>query len=380
MDLTLTEEQRMIREMARDFAEKELAPGAAERDEAAEFPHEALRKMGELGLLGLVVPEEYGGLLVDSVSYALAVEEIARGCASTSLVMTVHCSTGCYPLVRFGTEEQKQRYLPHVASGEWLAGFALTEPGAGSDASAVAVTATRDGDEYVLNGVKTFITNGSEARLMTVFATVDRSKGAKGITAFLVDTQRPGFSVDSIEKKMGLRAAHTAQFCLEDYRVPVEDRLGDEGAGFKIAMITLDASRIGIAAQAVGIAQAAFEVARDYAKERVQFGKPIASFQGVQWMLVDMATQIEAARLLTLSAALKKDSGARYTKESAMAKLFATEISSRVCDAAIQILGGYGYSRDYPVERYYRDTRVTRIYEGTSEIQRIVIANQLLRE
>lgn len=380
MDLTLTEEQRMIRDMARDFAEKELAPGAAERDETGEFPREALRKMGELGLLGLVVPEEYGGLLVDAVSYALAVEEIARGCASTSLVMTVHCTTGCFPLCKFGSEEQKQRYLPKLASGEWLAGFALTEPGAGSDASAVATTAVRDGDDYILNGVKTFITSGSEARVILVFATVDRSRGTKGITGFIVDTQRPGFTVDTVEKKMGMRASHTAQFCLENYRVPAADRLGEEGDGFKIAMMTLDAGRIGIAAQAVGIAQAAFEVAKRYAKERVQFGAPIANLQAIQFMLADMATQIEAARLLTLSAALKKDHGERYTKDAAMAKLFATEMSSQVCDLAIQILGGYGYSRDYPVERHYRDTRVTRIYEGTSEIQRIVIANQLLRD
>lgn len=380
MDLTLTEEQRMIRDMARDFADKELAPRAAERDEASEFPWEALRKMGELGLLGLVVPEEYGGLLVDAVSYALAVEELARGCASTSLIMTVHCTTGCYPLLKFGTAEQKQRYLPRLATGEWLGGFALTEPGAGSDASAVATTAVRDGEEYILNGVKTFITSGSEARLITVFASVDRSKGTKGITAFLVDTQRPGFIVDAVEKKMGMRASHTAQFCLENYRVPAADRLGAEGDGFKIAMVTLDAGRIGIAAQAVGIAQAAFETAKRYAKERVQFGAPIANLQAIQFMLADMATEIEAARLLTYNAALKKDRGERHTQEAAMAKLFATEMSSRVCDMAIQILGGYGYSRDYPVERYYRDTRVTRIYEGTSEIQRVVIASQLLRD
>lgn len=380
MDLTLTEEQRMIRDMARDFAEKELAPRAAERDEKEEFPAEALRKMGQLGLLGLVVPEEYGGSFVDTVSYCLAVEEVARACAATSLIMAVHCTTGCFPLVKFGSEEQKRRYLPRMASGEWLSGFALTEPGAGSDASAVSTTAVREGDSYLLNGVKTFITSGSESRIITVFATVDRSKGTKGITAFLVDTQQPGFVVDSIEKKMGMRASHTAQICLENYRVAAADRLGEEGEGFKIAMVTLDAGRVGIAAQAIGIAQAAFEVARRYAKERVQFGQPIASLQAIQFMLADMATQIEAARLLTFNAALKKDRGERHTKEAAMAKLFATEISSQVCDLAIQVLGGYGYSRDYPVERYYRDSRVTRIYEGTSEIQRVVIANQLLRE
>jgi alkylation response protein AidB-like acyl-CoA dehydrogenase len=380
MDLTLTEEQKMIRGMARDFAEKELAPRAAERDEREEYPQEALRKMGQLGLLGLVVPEEYGGSLVDTVSYCLAVEEIARGCGSTSLIMAVHCTTGCYPLVKFGTEEQKSRYLPKLASGEWLSGFALTEPGAGSDASAVSTTAARDGDSYVLNGVKTFISNGSEARLLSVFATVDRSRGSHGITSFLVDTQRPGFHVDSIEKKMGMRGSRTAQISFEDYRVPVGDRLGQEGEGFKIAMVTLDAGRIGIGAQAVGIARAAFEAARCYAQQRVQFGRPIAEQQAIQFMLANMATQIEAARLLVMNAALKKDRGERHTREAAMAKLFATEMASRVCDMALQIHGGYGYSRDYPVERYLRDARATRIYEGTSEIMQVVIANQLLRE
>ncbi len=380
MDLTLTEEQRMIQDMARDFAEKELIPRAAERDEKEEFPHAALQKMGQLGLLGLYVPEEYGGSLVDTVSYCLALEEIARGCGSTSLIMAVHCATACYPLVKFGTEEQKRRYLPRLASGEWLGGFALTEPGAGSDASAVSTTAVRDGDSYVLNGVKTFITSGSEARLLHVFATVDRSKGVRGITGFVVDTQRPGFRVDSIEKKMGMRASRTAQLSFEDYRLPAEDRLGEEGEGFKIAMITLDAGRIGIAAQAVGIARAAYEAARSYARQRVQFGRPIAELQAVQFMLANMATEIEAARLLIVDAALKKDRGERHTKEAAMAKLFATEMASRVCDMALQIHGGYGYSRDYPVERYLRDARVTRIYEGTSEIMQVVIAGQLLRE
>ncbi|MGC8873692.1 MAG: acyl-CoA dehydrogenase [Chloroflexia bacterium] len=380
MDLTLSEEQRMIQEMARDFAQKELAPRAAALDESGEFPWETLRKMGQLGLLGLTVPEEYGGSLVDTVSYCLALEEVARACASTSLIMAVHCTPCCYPIVRFGTPEQKAHYLPPLARGEWIGGFALTEPGAGSDAAAIAMTAVRDGDSYVLNGVKTFITSGNQARLIVLFATVDRSKGAKGITAFLVDTKRPGFRVGTVEKKMGMHASHTAEIALEDYRLPVEDRLGEEGEGFRIAMATLDAGRIGIAAQAVGIAQAAFEAARRYAQERVQFGQPIAQFQAIQWMLADMATRIEAARLLTWSAALRKDRGERYTKEAAMAKLFATEVASWVCDQALQIHGGYGYSRDYPVERYLRDARVTRIYEGTSEIMRLVIANQLLRE
>jgi len=380
MDLTLTEEQRMIQEMARDFAEKELAPRAARLDESGEFPWESLRKMGALGLLGLTVPEEYGGSLVDTVSYCLAIEEVARACASTSLIMAVHCMPCCGPIVRFGMEGQKARHLPHLATGEWIGGFALTEAGAGSDAAGVATTAVRDGDSYVLNGVKTFITSGNQARIIILFATVDRTRGTKGITTFIVDTQRPGFHVGTVEKKMGMHGSHTAEIVLEDYRLPVEDRLGGEGEGFKIAMATLDAGRIGIAAQAVGIAQAAFEAARRYSQERVQFGQPIAQFQAIQWMLADMATRIEAARLLTFNAALKKDHGERYTKEAAMAKLFATEVASWVCDQALQIYGGYGYSRDYPVERYLRDARVTRIYEGTSEIMRLVIANQLLRE
>ncbi len=379
MDLTLTEEQRMIQDMAQDFADKELAPKAAERDETEEFPWDSLRKMGQLGLLGLVVPEEYGGSLVDTVSYCLALEEVARACASTSLIMAVHCTTGCFPILKFGTEEQKQRYLPKLASGEWLSGFALTEAGAGSDAAAVATTAVRDGDSYVLNGSKTFITSGDQARILNVFASVDRSKGLKGITGFIVDTQRPGFHVDCLEKKMGMRASHTAQISFDNYRLPVEDRLGQEGEGFKIAMMTLDAGRIGIGAQAIGIARAALEAAKKYAQERVQFGQPIAQLQAIQFMLADMATQVEAARLLCWSAALKKDRGERYTKEAAMAKLFATEMSSQVCDMALQIFGGYGYVKDYPVERYLRDTRVTRIYEGTSEIQKVVIAGQLLR-
>ncbi|MBN1483644.1 MAG: acyl-CoA dehydrogenase [Chloroflexia bacterium] len=379
MDLTLTEEQRMIRDMARDFAQKELAPKAAERDENDEFPRQDLRKMGELGLLGLTVPEAYDGFKVDTVSYCLAMEEIARACAATSLVMTVHCTPAIYPIVYFGSEEQKRRCLPHMASGEWLGAFALTEAGAGSDAASISTTAVREGDEYVLNGVKSWITTGDEARILIVFATVDRSKGHKGITAFIVDSQRPGFRVGKHEEKMGMRASHTTEVILEDYRAPLSDLLGEEGQGFKIALGTLDASRIGIAAQAVGIAQAALDTALRYAQERCQFGQPIAQFQAIQWMLADMATRVEAARLLTWQAALKQDRGERCTKEASMAKLFASEVSTWVCDRALQIHGGYGYSREYPVERYYRDARVTRIYEGTSEIQRLVIATQLLR-
>jgi butyryl-CoA dehydrogenase len=379
MDLTLSEEQRMIQEMARDFAQKELAPQAAHLDEMEEYPVQSIRKMGELGLLGLTVPEEYGGFKVDTVSYCLAMEEIARACASTSLIMTVHCTPTIYPIVCFGSEEQKQRYLPKMATGEWLGAFALTEPGSGSDAASISTVAVREGDEYVLNGVKSWITTGDEASVLVVFATLDRSKGHKAITAFIVEAQRPGFRVGKHEEKMGMRGSHTTEIVLENYRLPVEHRLGEEGEGFKIALVTLDASRIGIAAQAVGIAQAAMDTSLRYAQERQQFGKPIAQFQAIQWMLADMATRIDAARLLTYRAALKEDRGERCTKESSMAKLFASEVSTWVCDQAIQIHGGYGYSREYPVERYYRDARVTRIYEGTSEVQRLVIANQLLR-
>jgi alkylation response protein AidB-like acyl-CoA dehydrogenase len=369
----------MIQEMAYDFAQKELAPQAAHLDEMEEYPEQSIRKMGELGLLGLTVPEEYGGFKVDTVSYCLAMEEIARACASTSLIMTVHCTPAIYPIVHFGSEGQKQRYLPRMATGEWMGAFALTEPGSGSDAASISTMAKREGDEYVLNGTKSWITTGDEARIFVVLATLDRSKGHKGITAFIVDAQRPGFRVGKHEEKMGVRGSHTTEIVLEDYRLPAEDRLGEEGQGFRIALVTLDASRIGIAAQAVGIAQAALDTSLRYAQERCQFGQPIAQFQAIQWMLADMATRIDAARLLTHRAALKEDSGERCTKEASMAKLFASEVSTWVCDQAIQIHGGYGYSREYPVERYYRDARVTRIYEGTSEVQRLVIANQLLR-
>ncbi len=379
MDLSLSEEQRMIQELARDFARKELAPGAAERDRSGEFPHEIIRKLGQVGLLGLTIPEEYGGCAADTVSYCLAIEEIARVCASTSLTMSVHCTPGTYPIVHSGTEEQKQRYLPHLATGEWLAGFALTEPGSGSDAASLSTSAIRDGDSYLLNGTKSWITSGSVARILILFATVDRSLRHKGISAFIVDTQREGLQVGKHEEKMGMRSSSTTEIILENYRVPLEDRLGEEGEGFKIALTTLDASRIGIAAQAVGIAQAAFEAALSYAQQREQFGQPIAHFQAIQWMLADMATRIEAARLLTYKAALKEDAGERCTREASMAKLFASEVATWVCDQAIQIHGGYGYSQEYPVERYYRDARVTRIYEGTSEIQRLVIATQLLK-
>jgi len=378
MNLQLTEEQRMIQKMARDFAQKEVAPVAAEFDERGEVPMDNLRKMAELGFMGLTVPEKYDGVGADTVSYVLALEELSKACASTAVVMAINCSLICYPIERFGTDDQKERFLRPAARGK-IGAFCLTEPEAGSDAAALRTVAVRDGDEYVITGTKHFITNGPFADLYLVFAMTDKSQGARGISAFLVERERPGVQVGKIEHKMGLRATATSEMIFDHVRVPAANRLGDEGRGFVIAMVALDAGRIGIGAQATGIAQAAFEAAVEYAKTRQQFGQPIAQFQAIQWMLADMATRIEAARLLTLNAALKKDSGERFTKEAAMCKLFASEMCTFVVDQALQIHGGYGYMKEYPVERYYRDARITRIYEGTSEVQRMVIANQILR-
>jgi len=383
MDLRLTEEHEMIRKMAREFAEKEVAPIAAEMDEKGEVPFENIKKMGELGFLGLTVSEEYGGAGMDTVSYCLAVEEISKACAATAIVMAVQNSLVCYGIEKFGTEEQKQRFLVPLAKGEFIGAFALTEPGAGCDAAAQKTTMVLDGDEYIVNGTKHFITNGGFADIILLFGMTDKSKGHRGISALLVEKGTPGFSVGKEEDKMGIRATNTCELIFEDCRVPVANRLGEEGQGFKIAMTVLDAGRIGVGAQALGIAEAAYEAALEYAKVREQFGQPIANFQAIQWMLADMATRIEAARLLVYNAALAKDraeeTGARYSKEAAMAKLYASETASWVTDLAIQIHGGYGYMKEYPVERYYRDARITRIYEGTSEVQRIVIANQILR-
>ena len=383
MDLKLTEEQEMVRKMAPDFAQKEVAPIAAEMDEKGEVPFENIKKMGQLGLLGLTAPEEYGGGGADTVSYVVALEEIAKACASTAVVMAVQNSLVNYALARFGTEEQKRKFLVPLAQGEKIGAYALTEPEAGSDAAAIRTRAVRDGDEYVINGTKHFITNGGFADIVILYATVDPSKGYRGITAFIVEKGTPGFSTGKEENKMGIRATNTCELIFQDCRVPVANRLGDEGQGFKIALSALDAGRIGIGAQAVGIAQAAYEAALEYAKTRVQFGQPIAQLQAIQWMLADMATRIEAARLLVYKAALAKDeaqkTGARFSKEAAMAKLFASETAGFVTDCALQIHGGYGYMKDYPLERYYRDARITRIYEGTNEIQRLVIARSILR-
>ncbi len=383
MDLELTEEHKMIRKMVRQFAEKEVAPIAAEMDERAEVPFENIKKMGELGLLGLTVSEEYGGGGMDTVSYCIATEELSKACASTAIVMGVQNSLVCHGIEKFGTEDQKQRFLVPLAEGRFIGAFALTEPEAGSDAAAQKTTMVLDGDEYIVNGTKNFITSGAFADIILLFGVTDKSLGYRGTTALLVEKGTPGFSVGKEENKLGIRAADTSELVFEDCRVPVANRLGEEGQGFKIAMTDLDAGRISVAAQALGISEAAYEAALEYAKAREQFGQPIAKFQGIQWMLADMATRIEASRLLIYNAALAKDrakgSGARYSKEAAMAKLYASETASWVTDLAIQIHGGYGYVKDYPVERYYRDARVTRIYEGTSEIQRLVIAAQILR-
>ncbi|MBN1660044.1 MAG: acyl-CoA dehydrogenase [Anaerolineae bacterium] len=378
MDFELNEEQRMVRDMVRDFADKEIAPRAAEVDKTEEFPAENLRKMGELGLLGLPYPEKYGGGGGDYLSYAIAVEEISRACGSTGLIYAAHVSLGCGPIYSFGTEAQKQKWLPGLCSGLGLGAFGLTEPEAGSDAGATRTTAVRDGDEYVINGSKMWITSGAIADVLTVTAKTDPGAGTRGISGFLVEKGTPGFIPGKNEPKMGLKGSVTSALSFENCRVPAENLLGREGEGFKQMLITLDAGRISIGAMALGLAQRAFEEGTRYAKERVQFGKPIASFQAIQWMIADMGTEIDAARMMVYRAAAMKDAGKRFTKEAAMAKLFASEVAERAAFKAVQIHGGYGYSREYPVERIYRDQRLCTIGEGTSEIQRLVIARQIL--
>ncbi|MBF0550402.1 MAG: acyl-CoA dehydrogenase [Deltaproteobacteria bacterium] len=378
MSMQLTDEQHMIQVMARDFARKELIPTATERDATKEFPLENLKKMGELGLLGMTVPVEYNGAGVDTVSYSLALQEIAYGCASTAVIMSVHNSVCGEPITRFGSEYLKEKYLKRLAIGEILGSFALTEPGAGSDPSSQRTTAVRDGEFYILNGVKQFITTGLNSGVTVVTALTDKARKHRGISAFVVEKGTPGFYVGKVEDKMGLRASDTVQLIFEDCRVPAKNLLGREGDGFKIAMSALDGGRIGIASQSLGVAQACLDAAIEYAKQRVQFGQPIANYQGIRWMIADMATEIEAARLLTLNAATMKDRGERFSAQASMAKLYASEMVNRIAYKAIQIHGGYGYLKDFPVERFYRDARVFTIYEGTSEIQRIVISNHFL--
>jgi butyryl-CoA dehydrogenase len=380
MDFDLTAEQRMIREMAQSFAQKEVLPKAAELDETGRFPEELVRQLAGLGLMGVAVPEEYGGAGMDNICYAIAMEEIARACASTAVILSVNNSLACAPILSFGSEEQKRKYLVPLATGEHLGCFGLTEPEAGSDAGSQKTTAVRDGSHYVLNGTKNFITNATEADTCVLFTMTDREKKHKGITAFILDMKSQGITIGKKEVKLGICASATASIILEDVKIPATNRLGNEGEGFKIAMHTLDGGRIGIAAQAIGIARASLEDSLAYAKERKQFGQPIANFQAIQWMLADMATEIDAARMLTYRAAWRKDRNLRYTKESAMAKLYASEAAMRASVKGIQIHGGYGYIREYPAERHFRDAKITEIYEGTSEIQRLVIASDLLRD
>ncbi|TYO98599.1 butyryl-CoA dehydrogenase [Geothermobacter ehrlichii] len=381
MKFELTEEQNLIRQAVREFAEKEVAPGAAERDESETFDRVLMYdKLGELGLTGIVFPEEYGGAGADYISYAIAVEELSRVCASTGVTLSAHLSLGANPIYLFGTEEQKKKYLTPLASGEKMGGFALTEPEAGSDAGGTRTTAVRDGDAWVLNGTKIFCTNGGEAETYIVFARTDReAQKHHGISAFIVEKDTPGFTFGKKEAKLGIRSSPTRELIFDNCRIPAENLLGEEGQGFKIAMKTLDGGRIGIAAQAIGIAQGAFDAALAYAKERKQFNQPIASFQGVQFKLADMATEIEAARLLVYQAAYRASAGLPYGKESAMAKMYASDVAMKVTTEAVQIHGGYGYTRDFPVERMMRDAKITQIYEGTNEVQRIVIGAALTR-
>lgn len=375
----LNEEQQALRKMVREFAAKEIAPMAAEYDRTEKFPVENVRKMADMGLMGLPISETYSGAGLDTLSYVMTIEEISKACATTGCILAVHTSAGTMPIYHLGTDEQKQKYVPSLATGEKLGAFALTEPGAGSDASRVATTATLDGDHYILNGTKCFITNGGYADIYCVFATVDKGKGLKGITGFIIEKDTPGFSIGKKEEKLGIRASSTTELIFDNCRIPKENRLGKEGEGFKTAMIVLDAARIGIGAQAVGIAQAAYEESLKYAKVREQFGKAIAAQQAIAFMLADMAIEIEAARQLVYHAANLKDAGLPYSKEAAMAKTFASDVAVKVALDAIQVMGGYGYSREYPVERLLRDAKITQIYEGTNQIQRVVIAGHILK-
>jgi butyryl-CoA dehydrogenase len=380
MSVSLTEEQLMIQSMVRDLSRTEFAPRAMERDRTKEFPADNIKKLGELGLMGMMIPPEYGGSGADTVSYVLALAEVAYACASTAVVMSVHNSIVCESILRYGTEDQKKRCLRPLASAEILGAFSLTEPNAGSDPARQTTKAVFDGDGYILNGRKRFTTTAKNAGLIIVTAKTDEKQRHRGISAFLVRQGTPGLTVGPLEDKMGLRASDTADLIFEDCRIPVEDRLGNEGDGFLIAMTGLDGGRIGIAAQSVGVARAAFDAAVHYAQEREQFGQTISKFQGLRWMIADMATEIEAARLMTLSAAEMKDNGENFTLQAAMAKLFASEMVNRITAKAVQIHGGYGFTKEYPVERYYRDARVFTIYEGTSEIQRVVISNHIFKD
>ncbi|HSO27655.1 MAG TPA: acyl-CoA dehydrogenase [Anaerolineales bacterium] len=374
----LNDEHRMIQQAARDFAQKEIAPIAAEFDETGEFPRATIKRMGEMGFMGIEVPEEYGGAGMDTLAYVLALEEICKADASHGTIMSVNNSLYSYGLLKFGTEEQKQKFLTPIATGEAIGAYSLTEPMSGSDAGTMRSRAVREGDHYILNGRKSWVTSAPVADYIVVFTMTDADKKHKGISAFLIETDQPGFVRGKKEPKLGIRASATSEIVFDDYRIPVENRLGEEGEGFKIAMTVLDAGRIGIAAQALGIAEAAYAASVEYAREREAFGQKIGQFQGVGFQLADMKTRIEAARLLTYNAAMAKEhskrTGERFTLEASMAKLFASETAMFVSHAAVQIHGGMGYSKELPVERYFRDAKITEIYEGTSEIQRLVIS------
>jgi len=380
MDFELTEEQQMVRDMARRFAEAEIKPKAAELDRNHEHPADIIRQLGDLKMLGIAVPEEYGGGGMDNVSYVLALIEVSKACASTGVIMSVNNSLYCFPVMAYGTEEQKKKYLYPCASGEKLGCYGLTESGAGSDPASMRTTAVRDGDAWVINGEKKFITNGNVASYCVLAAVTDKGKGYKGISSFVVDLENtPGFRVGKVEEKLGILASGTAELVFEDARLPADALLGQQGEGFKQMLTTLDGGRIGIAAQAVGIGRAVLEEALAYAKTREQFGKPISSFQGIQWKLADMATELDAAELLTLRAAWLEDHHKPYEKAAAMAKMYASDVTMRASVEGVQILGGYGYCKEYPMERHMRDAKICQIYEGTNEIMRLVIARNLIR-
>ncbi|MCP4804500.1 MAG: acyl-CoA dehydrogenase [Proteobacteria bacterium] len=374
----LSEDTKQIQSLARDFARSEILPGAAERDRTKKYPAELVSQLGEMGFMGMFVPEEYGGFGLSVLDYVVALEEICYADAAVGVVMSVNNSLAIYPILKFGTHEQKLEYLPSMASAEKLGCYALTEPNAGSDAGSQRTKVVKDGDDYVLNGTKMWITNGPQADVCVTYANLDVEKRHKTVCAFIVETDSPGYSVGKVEPKLGISASHTSELIFEDLRVPAKNLLGEETRGFQVAMGTLDGGRIGIAAQSLGIAQRAFDLALAYSQERKQFGKPIVANQAIQWMLADMATKIDAARLLTWRAAHMKDQGDRGSRECSMAKLFASECANFCADKALQIHGGYGYSKEYEVERLYRDARITTLYEGTSEIQRLVIAKSLL--
>ncbi|NIR48057.1 acyl-CoA dehydrogenase [candidate division KSB1 bacterium] len=378
--MEFTDEQIMLRDMVRDFTRNEIEPISAEIDETGEFPMQNIKKMAELGLLGIPFPEEYGGSDMDTVSLALALEEVAKACGSTCLTIAAHISLCATPIYLFGTEAQKRKYLPALAKGEVLGSFCLTEPGSGSDAGAAKTTAVLEGDHYILNGSKMYVTNGGVAETFVVFAKTSPDKGVNGISAFIVERGTDGFAIGNKEDKLGVRASDTRAISIENCKVPKENLLGKENEGFKHALVTLDGGRIGIGAMAVGLAQGAMEKAGAYAKEREAFGKTISDFQAIRWMLADMATEIEAARHLVFHAARLRDHDKPYAKEAAMAKLFASEMAMRATKNAIQIFGGYGFCKDYPVERYWRDAKLTVIGEGTSEIQRVVISREVLKQ